>query len=129
MTAWACSLPAHLHETPWEGEVTRYLDAVPRPRLTRLAGALDGSAALLFESSGIRVTRAHGLESSGLTELAVDLKVQATSGWTEDLMDHVRAIKAEAVEASSVTCEACGRPGSLRRLGRAVTRCDEHAGI
>src|SRR3954470_23564755 len=33
-------------ETPWGGEVTRGLVAVPRPRRTRLAGALNGSAAM-----------------------------------------------------------------------------------
>ena len=38
---------------------------------------------------------------------------------SDDLMQQVRAIKHVAVEASAITCEACGAPGSLRRRGRA----------
>lgn len=79
----------------------------------------------LARLSTLAVTATLAREKFGV----LDLKVYPSPSWTEGLMEAVREIKAEAVDASAVTCEACGAPGSLRRRGRAVTRCDAHEAL
>ncbi|RZK92181.1 MAG: hypothetical protein EOO66_10700 [Methylobacterium sp.] len=59
----------------------------------------------------------------------MDLKVYPVGRWVAAKFDSMRGIKAPAEEAALRTCEACGAPGTLRRKGRARTRCDAHAEV
>ena len=44
-------------------------------------------------------------------------------------LDHINQLIRSAEEEASRTCEACGRPGELRKGGWVVTLCEHHARI
>lgn len=59
----------------------------------------------------------------------LDLKVWPDGPWLEADFDLVGPAKTPAVEAAIRTCEACGNPGTVRKIGRWRTRCDAHADL
>ncbi|MCK2056132.1 hypothetical protein [Methylobacterium sp. 37f] len=81
--------------------------------------------ALLDRLAGMSVTVTLVREKFG----GMDVKVYPVGRWVETEFDSMRGVKKPAEEAALRTCEACGAPGTLRRNGRARTRCDRHADV
>ncbi len=57
----------------------------------------------------------------------LDVKIYPRGSWRPEDFEAVGPVRERAVETSLRTCEACGAPGTVRRVGRWRTRCDAHA--
>ncbi|MGO7266128.1 hypothetical protein [Rhizobium johnstonii] len=103
------------------------------------AGIASGS---VFECEGgwsDLITKA-AAEAAEVDRMAEDWNVRIVGGWVTDgaltlqifyagrwPYEVVKSICDEYRAKSLTICEVCGRPGRLRSIGVASTRCDDHA--